>query len=302
MRPYNEAKHDILWVIDSNISISPQALGRSVDALTSQPKSSRRRIALVHHVPFGTYDEWALGSSVECAFLNTNHAKMYVAINEVAVDSCVVGKSCMYRRSDLERVNGSLRPASSFVDSDNSPRGLPAFSRFLAEDNMIAGALWHELDCRHALGVDVAINAVGKMRLSDYIWRRVRWIRVRKRMVLAATLVEPFQECLMMGGILASSLWYFTGLNPLWSLMAHFGWWIAVDLDVYSSLAGYPVPTAKRMELAGAWLLREFLALPIWMLAMVGNTVEWRGQQYTILRNGEVSVVGKGGYQRAPDA
>jgi ceramide glucosyltransferase len=287
VRPYREAAHDILWVLDSNISPDPLTLARSVAALTAPPApGARRQIALVHHVPFAVCDEWALGSAVEAAFLNTNHAKMYVAINVLAVESCVVGKSCLYRRSDLERVSGP--PASSASATPVAARGMPAFGRFLAEDNMLAGALWHELGARHALGPDVARNAVGRMRLVDYVRRRVRWIRVRKHMEAAATLVEPLTEAVVLGAILATSLRRLAGVHPAWALFAHGAWWLAVDLDVYASLAGHPVPAGQRFGFLGAWLIREFLALPIWVLAMVGNTVEWRGRQYEIMRNGEV--------------
>jgi ceramide glucosyltransferase len=276
-----------------------------VHALTTPPAGAKRQITLVHHVPFAVYDEWALGSAVEAAFLNTNHAKMYVAINAVSVDSCVVGKSCLYRRSDLERVSG---PASADGHSSTpaTRHGLPAFGRFLAEDNMIASALWHELDARHALGPDVARNVVGRMRLIDYVRRRVRWIRVRKKMVAAATLVEPLTEGVMLGALLATSLRHLYAVRPGWTLLAHAVWWLAVDLDVYASLAGHPMPAGERLAFFGAWLLREFLALPIWMLAIVGNTVEWRGRQYTIMRNGEVKRATKGNgaeaYEALPDA
>ena len=156
MRAYQGAAHDILWVLDSNVMVDSGTLARSVDALDGPPTAapgSRRRIALVHHVPFAFATEQTLGSHVEQAFLNTNHAKMYVAINTVAVDSCVVGKSCLYRKSDLERVDGTLKPVA---DTAGRPRekGLAAFGRFLAEDNMIAGALWHELDLRHDLSCE----------------------------------------------------------------------------------------------------------------------------------------------------
>jgi ceramide glucosyltransferase len=321
VRPYREAAHDILWVLDSNISVIPQTLGRSVDSLVNAPSNSsatKRRISLVHHVPYASYDEWSLGAAVESAFLNTNHAKMYVAINEVALESCVVGKSCLYRRSDIERLDGSLRPISSTSATSNSnsnlnsassrprssssssllttspTRGLPAFARFLAEDNMLASALWHELDTRHALGADVAHNAVGRMRLRDYVWRRVRWLRVRKRMTpIAATLAEPFTESVVLGMMVCASLWRLVGVNPVWVIVAHYMWWIAVDLDVYASLAGHPLPSASRVEFFAAWTIREALALPIWVLAMMGNTVEWRGTKYRILRNGEVAKAGK---------
>lgn len=292
MTGYREATHDILWVLDSNVIVDRGTLARAVDILSPPPSAPRpsRRIGVVHHVPFAWVTSYSTGSSVEEAFLNTNHAKMYIAINTVAVDSCVVGKSCLYRKSDLERVDGSLRPIPNAADGGCQPgeRGLAAFGRFLAEDNMIAGALWHELGLGHDMSCDVARNAVGDMTLMDYIARRVRWVRVRKRMVLAATLVEPLTESLFVGILAASGLNYLLHLPPIIFLPAHFLAWLYVDMDVLTSLAGHAVPTDSRWRFIGAWALRELLALPIWIAAIIGNEVEWRGQRYEVMQNGEV--------------
>jgi ceramide glucosyltransferase len=290
------AQNDILWILDSNVSIAPGTLARSVDALTrpsATTPNSGRRIALVHHVPFAWSSEPTFGSRVEEAFLNTNHAKMYLAINAVAIDSCVVGKSNMYRRSDLDRVNGTLRPIPSSAIKQDGECGLPVFGRFLAEDNMIASALWHELGDRHDLSCDVARNAVGRMSLGEYLRRRVRWIRVRKRMVTAATIVEPFTESLLLGFIAATSIRRIFAV-PWWiSMIIHYIWWVAVDLDVYASLAGHPIPSASLYDFLCAWTVRELLALPVWAWAIVGDDVEWRGNTYRVLRNGEVERVFK---------
>ncbi|EIM92580.1 glycosyltransferase family 21 protein [Stereum hirsutum FP-91666 SS1] len=299
IRPYREAKHDILWVLDSNVTVAPGTLARAVDILhppSPSPTPSRRRIALVHHVPFAFAHQPTLGSRIEEAFLNTNHAKMYIAINTLAVDSCVMGKSNLYRRSDLERVDGTLKPISKTVD-DGQPhtRGLLAFGRFLAEDNMIAGALWHELDLRHDLSCDVAHNAIGNMTLSDYVWRRVRWIRVRKHMTLAATMTEPLTETFMLSIIASASFRYLFGIPPWLFLPLHYVAWIFVDLDVYASLAGYPLPSSKRWPFLAAWAARELMAFPIWLTAVVGNEVEWRGRKYQVLANGQVARSSGGG-------
>ena len=40
----------------------------------------RGDVGLVHHVPFAVVHQKTLGSLVEMAFLNTTHAKMYLAI------------------------------------------------------------------------------------------------------------------------------------------------------------------------------------------------------------------------------
>jgi ceramide glucosyltransferase len=298
IRSYRQASHDILWVIDSNVSVAPGTLARSVDILTqpspSQSLSKKKRIALVHHVPFATEHEGYLGARVEAAFLNTNHAKMYLAINTAALESCVVGKSNLYRRSDLERVNGSLKPRKE-GDLTKGERGLAAFGSFLAEDNMIASALWHELDLRHDLSCDVAHNAIGKMSLVDYVWRRVRWIRVRKHMVLAATILEPFTENIVASSITAASLRYLFGLSPWIFLPIHHFAWLCVDLDVFESLAGHPLPPQERWKFIGAWCIREVLTLPIFLLAICGNEVTWRGKKYQVLQAGQVKSTVTGG-------
>ncbi|RPD82353.1 glycosyltransferase family 21 protein [Lentinus tigrinus ALCF2SS1-7] len=299
MTAYRQAAHDILWVLDSNVMVDVGTLARSVDILSppSTAHPPKHRIGVVHHVPFAYVSKPSLGSYVEQAFLNTNHAKMYIAINTVAVESCVVGKSCLYRKSDLERVDGSFRPIANAENGGQQPgeRGLEAFGRFLAEDNMIAGALWHELGLRHDLSCDVAHNAIGDMTLMDYIARRIRWIRVRKRMVFAATMVEPFTESILAGCLASLGLNYLLGIPPWLFLLLHFLVWLYVDFDVYASLAGYPMPTAIRLQFIFAWIVRELLALPIWFVAIVGNVVVWRGTRYEVLQNGEVRKASQDG-------
>lgn len=300
VRSYREAANDILWVLDSNVMVHPGTLSRSVDALLGPPipevSELRKKISLVHHVPFAFATESRIGSKLEEAFLNTNHAKMYLAINTVAIESCVVGKSNLYRRSDVERLTGSLKPA---VSKDGGARqasdsGLRMFGQFLAEDNMIASALWHELGTRHDLSCDVACNVVGNMTLSDYVWRRVRWIRVRKHMVLTATLLEPFTEAFVLCTIACTSLNYLFGIPPWITLILHFSFLLYVDMDIYASLAGHSLPTLVRWEFIAAWAAREALALPIFLLAIFGDEVVWRGSRYRVFRNGEVKHVAAG--------
>lgn len=293
---YRQAANDILWVIDSNVMVDPGTLARAVDALDGPPtpsSSPRRRIAVVHHVPFAFATDRTLGSCIEEAFLNTNHAKMYLALNAVAVDSCVVGKSNLYRKSDVDRIDGSLKPMSASSRGHSDVRGFPTLARYLAEDNMLASALWHQLDVRHELSCDVAHNAVGNMSLSDYIWRRVRWIRVRKYMVLSATLLEPFTESVLAGILAFLGLRYLIGIPAWFFFLVHFSVWLSVDLDVYASLAGHPLPFGPGWwAFVAAWCIRECLAFPIWVVAMCGNTIQWRGTRYVVLANGEGKRVG----------
>jgi ceramide glucosyltransferase len=295
VRSYRMAAHDILWVLDSNVFVDPGTLARAVDILTA-PKTpttkskQQRRIGVVHHVPFVDFSGSYWGSRVETAFLNTTHAKMYVAINTMALESCVVGKSNLYRRSDVDRVDGTLKPVDP-MDVDPARKfGFPSFGRFLAEDNMIASALWHELDVRHSLSTDVAHNVVGNMTLGDYFWRRVRWIRVRKYMVLSATIIEPFTESIVFATLASLAVNYLFGFPKILFVLTHFVLWFMLDLDVYASLSGKHKPISIDHYFVAAWLIRELLCLPIFFYAIFGSTVVWRGRSYRILRNGEAAL------------
>ncbi|KAJ5716514.1 hypothetical protein N7493_008425 [Penicillium malachiteum] len=168
---------------------------------------------------------------------------------------------------------------------------------------------------------DLAIQPVSDMPVQAYTARRVRWLRVRKFTVLLATLVEPGTEsflCSIYGayGISMALAPYleqkgfgFASFLGTWtSFFAIFAssiaFWIMVDWTLYIRLH-----SAKTIELDAdtppfarpvrqgsssitrrpffqwfaAWLGRELLALPIWMLAVYGGvTVVWRDRRFKV--------------------
>lgn len=355
VRPYSAASFDIIWVLDSQVHMSPNALARAVNSLHSParqplPKFLRRkphgsRVGLAHHVPLGVSPHsTSLGSHIEAIFLGTNHAKMYLAINSLSVDSCVMGKSNLYRKSDLHCVSdtffnvgeggtrgeegaiGSVAFSHASVTdqstqvSRGSARALARFGIFLAEDNMLALSLWRPpLQLAHVLvDKDVAQTSVGDVKsLMDYWKRRVRWIRVRRHMVPAATFIEPFTESIVCGLVALAALltcWLpFLGFHLTSSgrlvtsiifLSTHLTIWHLVDFAVLSNLQnagshsndGTPLlvdfeNASQTRKFRFAWMCRELLALPIWVAAMCGNKVDWRGRRYRILSDGRAAHV-----------
>ncbi|EPQ28483.1 uncharacterized protein PFL1_03786 [Pseudozyma flocculosa PF-1] len=406
VRPYSQARHDILWVVDSQVWSPPGAMARAVDHLIrahDQPrplptwlgrKPHGSRVGLVHHVPLAVLPGTSWGSQVERVFLSTTHAKMYLAINSLAIDSCVMGKSNMYRRSDLERVpdsffevgTGGSRGESGAIGSDaftrhegdataeddvdvdvdadtdkdarrrqqqqqpllassfsrssptpplpssqaggaaassstapattstttvattphppspptttttvrTSSRALARFGIYLAEDNMLALSLWRPpLSLSHVLARgDVAHTSVGDIRtLRDYAERRMRWIRVRKHMVLGATLAEPLTESVVAGLLGLVAVRWFLGATSATSaalfLAAHFAAWGYVDWQVMVALqGGEPVQPGEGWTLIKAWCIREAMALPIWAWAVSGSTSECTGSRQGVARRG----------------
>ncbi|CDR88751.1 related to Ceramide glucosyltransferase [Sporisorium scitamineum] len=378
VRSYAASKYDILWIIDSQVWSPSGALARAVDDLCADPQNRPRpspswlrrkthgdRVGLVHHVPFAVLPSTSWGSRIERIFLCTTHAKMYLALNALSIDSCVMGKSNMYRKSDLacvpdsyfnvshhgsqgeegaigsfafshhsqdsqlSRISRSASPSDQNAQFNSThhelsneqvktlSRPFARFSIYLAEDNMLAQSLWNPpLNLSHTLSSsDLAYTSVGDIRtLADYTRRRMRWIRVRKYMWLAPTLLEPLTESIISGlvgwfaisTLLLPSYSSSPGPLPVWThflfFCVHFGAWFMVDYTVFQRLsvaheflACNPgvdnADTMSTIEFAAAWAMREALALPIWAWAIMGSTVSWRDRTYRILKGGRAAAL-----------
>lgn len=191
----------------------------------------------------------------------------------------------MYSRSNIDSLTS---PAPSLRDSPT--RGLAGFGPFMAEDNMVALSLWHEAGLSHAMTGDVALDFLGALSLRDYFMRRARWIRVRKMMTLPATLAEPLTESIVASAYAAWAVNNFSGVPVGLFWVASMLAWLAVDLSVRRALATnvrHIGPPSRLGRFLVAWSAREALALPIWLYAMLGSTVVWRGKAYRVLASGE---------------
>jgi ceramide glucosyltransferase len=256
------------------------------------------------------------GAKLDEMFLLTSHLKFYVSLNNLAVAPCVNGKSNIYRRSDLDLAVAAipLRHSAFFntpavrndalqLTREAAPgNSIKFFSKYIGEDNMIGIALWENLHGRTGLTSDVVIQPLSGTdnTVGNYVERRVRWLRVRKYMVLAATLIEPTTEsiiCGVYGTYAVSTVFFNQWFN--WKYFAfHMAVWILTDYCQYYTLvhniagfdnppqwlAKHNLPPLKRRFFTWiqVWWMRELLALPIWVSAMYGHEIDWRGRPFKI--------------------
>ncbi|ODV58372.1 glycosyltransferase family 21 protein, partial [Ascoidea rubescens DSM 1968] len=321
-----KAKFDIIWVMDSNVWASNGCLMRSVLSFSKK----NNKVKVVHHLPLGisfiSKSSNDLGSKSDEMFLKTSHAKFYAGFDKVSVAPCVNGKSNLYRKSDIDLAvqnigmghipstngqSGDLKADAAYY-SQFPGYGIRYFSKFIGEDNMIAIALWN-IHGRTAFSGDCVIQPLENFSLSafsslkKYCIRRARWLRVRKYMVLAATLLEPTTECFVSGiGASFSVAVLFLKSNYLFSytyFCCHIFFWILTDYFQFHILLKYSGADDPRYsqeipffvilssqsshyrnlkQWLPIWLLRETLALPIWIYAMCGQSIDWRGRPFRI--------------------
>ncbi|KAI7951886.1 hypothetical protein MJO28_007570 [Puccinia striiformis f. sp. tritici] len=300
MEAYRTAEADLLWILDSNARVHPTTLARSVSVLCppSGPTRIRRRtrIGLVHHIPAAILPNnsnynTGLGSLLEACFLNGNHARQYLSLNSLSVASCLMGKSNLFYRSDLEQAtrrylalnkqdhgpqipnnnnhrrrrvsNNESDEQASLLDNNHqqdhsSYDALELYGQFLAEDNMIGQTLWDD-GIRHAMTIDVVGNLVGQLSVKDYFDRRIRWIRARKFMSIGCTLVEPFTESILLGIAMSLSLERLQLINnnhTIFSkkiiLFLHESIYFLLDYLVYRSLLHSPLFRSTASSASGS--------------------------------------------------
>ncbi|KAF4977293.1 hypothetical protein FZEAL_6181 [Fusarium zealandicum] len=356
-RAYREAKGDIIWVVDCNVWMGASVMGRMVDKLSGfKIGGSSKPYKFVHQLPivvdlidYSTpqiADDQSLlaptldqgfasdtvvsdnpdtfqrvksqgGGRLDEMFMATAHAKFYSGINTSKLAPCVVGKSNMFRKSQLEHATNPAKNPNIPQDK-NLPTGVDYFSHNICEDHLIGHLLWlTDLPGFRNHGLvwgDIAVQPMSGMSVRAYTARRIRWLRARKYTVLSATILEPFTESFMFSTYFSFALttWpYFQeswGIPPTWNAMA-LAWlfciitWVTVDWFTFcrlhsgismeidddtprfakgsSSQGG--LSSRRFLEWLAAWLGREAFALPIWAWAVIcGSTVNWRGKSFYV--------------------
>lgn len=186
------------------------------------------------------------GGRLEELFLASSHAKMYVAINTVAVAPCIVGKSTMFRHSHLDHLTS--QQASHEAEGVRARTGIDYFSQNICEDHLIGDLLWKspvpalrgfpKKMRNHGLVYgDLAIQPVAGMSVINYVARRVRWLRVRKFTVPVATLVEPGTESFLCSAYGAFGVTTYSGTRDMFgNTWAWFFLWWVVSLILWASV------------------------------------------------------------------
>ncbi|AET39659.1 uncharacterized protein Ecym_4636 [Eremothecium cymbalariae DBVPG len=193
--------------------------------------------------------------------------------------------------------------------------GIEFFSRYIGEDNMIGTALWNMLGGRTGMTGHCVIQPLvfdaQENGLQSYVDRRVRWLRVRRYMVVAATFLEPTTESIVIGimGSYGIPRLLFRSFNPsvfgfFW-FVAHMIIWCYMDRVQYNTLAltlmelklplssknhATDIPTflpknshhREFYDWLYYWFARELLAFPIWIKAISGSVINWRNSPFRI--------------------
>jgi ceramide glucosyltransferase len=170
---------------------------------------------------------------------------------------CAVGKSMLFRRSDLDRIGG-------FAE----------LGRYLAEDQ-VCGELMLGLGREVLVCTRPVDNVLGRVSVREFVGRHLRWARIRRHISLPGYAAELLTNPIPLAIV-------FLAIEPgrLSAALAA----CAAIISLGVALASERLLGVRRQILHYPFLVifRSLLVAAVWPVPFFSNSVEWRGREYHI--------------------
>lgn len=274
MPAYRAARYPLVLISDSAIFMRPDGI---LDMATTM--MSHEKMASVTQIPY-CKDRQGFHAAFEQIFFGTSHARLYLVGNFLGV-VCSSGMSSMMKKSALDECGG-----------------MEKFGEYLAEDYFFAKALTSR-GCKAAISTHPALQNSASVTVLSFFNRIGRWIKLRIAMMPHLMVVEPLQDCVTSGLIMAFGLNYLGGYSVYKTFGLHLFYWIVMDFSLMTSMQNGKFNFTPFLFVF-IWLFREFTSPFIFIKAVLAPTIVWRNNKFKLSWGGRIRTSKNS--QKVPEA
>jgi len=264
LAPY--ARHNILLINDSDITVSPRYLERVMSQFAPATLHTRRRVGLVTALYRGRA-HGTVPSRLEALGIATDFQPSVLLARWLEGGLRYgLGSTLAVSREALDSIGG----LASLVDQ-------------LADDYEL-GARIHKAGYAVALSHEAVETSVPAYRWRGFVDHQLRWYRTVRDARPGGYVGLVFTHGL--GWALLNVVASGAGPVSFWILAMSFFLRLTLAMTVGARVL------ADHDVLPNLWLLpvRDIVAMGLWIAGFAGNTIVWRGQRFTV-KNGKLSPV-----------
>ena len=246
---YRAAKYDLILVSDSNVAVEENYLKETIQYMEDP------EVGLVSNLIKGVGGRTA-GSILENLHLNSFIIGSICLLDKLKIP-CVVGKSMLIRKTDLEAIGG-----------------FEATKDFLAEDYII-GKRIHERGRKVILAGHIIKNVNKYWKIKKFFSRHIRWGRLRWKIGGAGYFPELLGNTTLMS-CLPILLWEPSKMTLAFAVVTSL---IKILGNLY---VGRKIKAEMNYMLYFLLPLKDLIMGFIWFIPIISSRVTWRGKKYIV--------------------
>ena len=263
------SQNAILVMSDSDMYVPPDLLRRiaaEFQPAESQPAELKHPPVGVVTCPYRAVPGQGFWSRLEAIGMNTQFLAGVLVAWFIGEMDFALGPTLSARREVIEAMGG-------FAD----------LGHYLAEDFVI-GNRAPRLGYRVVLSSCVVEHRIGSQTFIGNLQHRLRWARSTRRSRPAGYWGEIFTHPLPLALLLclvAPKLWPLIAVTALLRTLAA---WSTAQRVLHD-------PLTRRKW----WLIpiQDLMSFSVWVAGFFGNTIDWRGRRYKLLRDGRFQFLGR---------
>ncbi len=255
-RMFSESSHELIVMSDSDVRVR-RDFCRSLAG-----EFADKQLGLVT-CPYRAIPGKGIWSRLEAVGMNTDfHAGLFTAVMMEGT-KFAVGPTIVARKHVLLALGGMERVKD-----------------YLSSEDFMLGRIAAELGFVVRLSTYVVEHRIGSESLPQNFSHRLRWARTTRRSRPLGYIGQFFTHPLPVG---------------LCICLAHPGAWRLLAITIVLRAAAAWTVSERILRAGVPWLLlplQDMLGFAFWIAGFFGKSIQWRGQRYTLNRDGTVELAG----------